>query len=73
MEVYSSLRETWETEPFEELDEKKLLPHVRERSRGRSVKKLESKLDGQLNAARTTASDERVADANVAGSGNDWS
>jgi len=57
VEVYSSSRETWETERFEELVAKrKLLPHVRERSRGRSDRKLESELDGQLYAARTAAS-----------------
>src|SRR5258708_15723490 len=53
-------------ERFEELNKKTLLPNVRGRSRGGSVRKLESELDGQLNAARAAATDEGVADANIA-------
>ena len=73
VEVYPSLRETWETELFAArfcAKKKPLLPHVRERSEGRNIKKLESKLDGQLNAPRTATADERVADAHVARGGN---
>jgi len=48
-----------------------VLPQVRGRSRERNrVAKLEAELDGQLNAARTSAAQERVADAYVA-SGDD--
>src|ERR1700746_501370 len=44
---------------------KTLLPHVRERSRGGSVRKLESELDSQLNATWAATAEERVADAHV--------
>jgi hypothetical protein len=44
---------------------KELLPQVRERSRGRNFTKLEGDLDGQLNAAGASATQERVADADV--------
>src|ERR1017187_4665165 len=48
-----------------------VLPQVRGRNRERNrVAKLEAELDGQLNAARTSAAQERVADAYVA-SGDD--
>ncbi len=51
--------------------EKTLLSHVRGRSRERSkVTKLEAELGGQLNAARASAAQERVADADVAGGGD---
>jgi len=48
--------------------DKTLLPRVRGRSRGGSdVTKLEGELDGQLDAARTSAAQKRIADADVAG------
>src|SRR5208282_1443480 len=48
-----------------------VLPQVRGRSRERNrVAKLEAELDGQLNAARASAADEGVADADVASGGD---
>lgn len=49
---------------------KKAPPARRGRSQGRNFAKLEAELDGQLNAAWTSAAEERVADAYIAGGGD---
>src|SRR5207253_8865246 len=63
----------WETARFEELGAKKQsAPHARSREEsGKNPFELESELEAQLNAARTAAYEERIADADVA-CGGDW-
>ena len=53
------------------MQKKTLPPRCSREEPGKKLYELEGELDGELNAARTSAAEERVADADVAGGGND--
>src|ERR1019366_5231970 len=66
-EVYSNLRGTWGAGL---LAIKSSSRDVHGRSRGRTFTKLEGELECQLNAARASSAQERVANTDVAGGGD---
>ena len=68
VEVYSSLRGMWEGKLFaRNFVQEKAPPAGSREEPGKNRDELEAELDGQLNAARTSAAEERVANADVGG------